>query len=284
MEIESKTLGQFLFGVLAIVAISLFSFVEVNGGWQQKNAVRVWVFDIGQGDAIFIDAPKAQILVDGGPNAIVVEKLSRIMLPWDKHIDGIINTHPHADHVTGLLAVLERFDVTKVFDSGQQYDTDVFLAFDEGYKPEALLSGSIFDLGGGAFLHVLYPDSISEISLKDPNAGSVVLLLEYGETNMLLTGDIGIAEERELMRRIPDIDVLKVAHQGSKTSSDEGFLRAVLPEYAVISVGKNNYGHPHSAVVERLQSIGATIWRTDWHRDIRIILDGKTVSLKGIDL
>ncbi len=284
MEIEAKKLTQFLFGVLAIVVISVLSFAEVNGGLQQKNAVRVWVFDIGQGDAIFIDAPNAQILIDGGPGNAILEKLSRVMLPWDKQIDAIINTHPHADHVTGLLAVLERYQVEHIFDSGQQYGTDVFLAFDEGYNPNMLISGSVFDLGGGAVLRVLYPDAVPEKALKDPNAGSVVMMLEYGQTTMLLTGDIGIYEERLLLERIEDIDVLKVAHQGSRTSSDLEFLQKANPEHAVISVGKNSYGHPHSDVVERLQAIGATIWRTDWHSDVRILMDEENVAVRGFEL
>ena len=134
-------------------------------------------------------------------------------------------------------------------------------------------------------LKVMWPlASLEGERIEDPNAGSIVTLLTYGDSTVLLTGDIGVEEELHLIPNMPQIDVLKVGHQGSQTSSAERFLRAIKPSYAVISVGENNYGHPHESVVNRLEDIGAFILRTDLNGDVRIVSDGGEPEVATFDL
>jgi competence protein ComEC len=238
--------------------------------------VTIWVFDIGQGDAIFIDAPGQQILIDGGPDELVLERLTFVMPWWDRSIDLVINTHPHADHLVGLLPVLERYKVAQVLDAGEGYNTPEFAEYLALAGPHrSLVAGGVtFDLGSGASLKTLWPPAIYDNAiLDDPNDGSIVFLLEYGETSMLLTGDAGIEEESEW--EVGDIDILKVGHHGSDTSTGQELLDRIQPEVAIMSVGKNNdYGHPSTFVVERLQRNGAKVYRTDLDGTVRIKTTG----------
>lgn len=254
----------------------------LSGTAFSDDALAVWVFDVGQGDAIFIDAPGAQVLIDGGPSSDIVEHLTRVMPPWDRSIDVVINTHPHADHVTGLVSVLERYDVGEVWVSGQSYRTDVVSYFDSLAPQRAVGQGDEIDLGSGAHLEVLWPpETYNGAYLDDPNAGSIVALLTYGEVEILLTGDIGVEEELALLDQLGDIDVLKVGHQGSLTSTHPTFLEQIRPEYALISVGENDYGHPSPVVLGRLADAGASVFRTDLHGSLRVLLNGVTFDVRS---
>jgi len=301
MEKKIEKSLRSLLSILALVIISVATqlFIQDDGLSQSYGddsdvlmeekdlgngeELTVWIFDIGQGDAIFIDGPEKQVLIDGGPNAGILEKLSAVMPFWDKDIDIIINTHPHADHVTGLVHVLERYDIGEVFDSGQFYKSNIFHTFDDMTDAKKATTDMDFDLGAGAVLHIVYPAK-NEGDFEDVNEGSVVAMLEYGETTVLLTGDISVVQERELKDSLPHIDVLKVAHQGSRTSSDMMFLESISPDYAVIPVGENSYGHPHKEVLTRLNTVGATVLRTDQFGDVRILSRGGEPEVKGFDL
>jgi len=256
------------------------------------DRIVVWIFDVGQGDTIFIDAPDRQILIDGGPDGVVIEKLTAVMPFWDREIDLVIDTHPHADHIMGLVHVLDRYQVEEVWTSGLSYETPVHTAFKER-TGEALdaRAGEVIDLGQGATLTILWPTSqIDDAWLDDPNAGSVVTLLEYGDASILLTGDIGFEEEEALVvgayghTRLRHVDVLKVGHHGSPTSTSRAFLETITPDFAVISSGENTYGHPSPVVLDRLRAIGAAIFRTDTSGDIRIVSDGAEPSIRAFDL
>lgn len=224
-----------------------------------------------------IDAPERKVIIDGGPNKILVEKLSEVMPFWDRSIDLIVNTHPHADHLHGFNHVLERYDVEEVWHTGQIYGTDTFKRFEELSKEKSQLvkAGDVYDLGGGAMLTVVFPqEDLDGKFLQDPNAGSIVLLLEYGETTMLFTGDTGVEEERLFLGALPELDILQAGHHGSKTSTSEDLVRRTRPKATIISVGKNKYGHPHKEVLSRLRAFGVEVFRTDEHGDIRIRTTG----------
>jgi competence protein ComEC len=269
----------FLFSLVAVTVIPL----TISGQWR-GDALTIWVFDVGQGDAIFIDGPDAQVLVDGGPNGIILEKLNTVLPIWDRHIDAVINTHPHADHVAGLVHVLDQYAVEDVYVTGQEYGVEAYQRFDAKSDEQLLLAEDIIDLGNGAYLETLFPAaSLDGERLSDPNAGSIVLVLHYGETSMLLTGDIGIEEELQLIPLLTKeglgevavgVDVLKVGHHGSITSSHPDFLELLSPTYSIISLGENSYGHPSDIVLDRLHDIGSITLRTDIDGDIRIWSDG----------
>lgn len=240
-----------------------------------SSPLTVWVFDVGQGDAIFIDGPEKQVLIDGGPGDAVLEKLGAVLLPWDRTLDVVILTHPHADHVFGLNTVLERYAVGEVFSTLAPYDEPPAVAFAQ-QSATPIVQGDVIDLGDGAQLAVLWPAiSLAGRVSEDPNDGSVVLRLTYGETTMLLTGDAGVAEEERFAAAAGNVDVLKVGHHGSDTSTGAWLLNIVDPEYAVVSVGEgNSYGHPSPIVLERLANVGATVLRTDVDGDVQISSDG----------
>jgi len=257
----------------------------VSGTLFSDERISVWVFDIGQGDSIFIDAPNAQVLVDGGPTSEVVEKLTSVLPFWDRKLDLIINTHPHADHVTGLVSVLQRYQVKEVWVSGQEYDSDVFEYFEKLGEVEVVGAGAIYNLGAGATLEIVWPEvSVENQIFEDPNDDSLVAILVYNGTRILLTGDIGFEQENQLTE-IGDIDILKVGHHGSSSATGSLFLESITPEYSIISVGINNsYNHPSPVTLDRLRLIGSQIFRTDTQGDIHILLDKEGYKVTSFEL
>lgn len=272
--------------LLALLAFSLYMvwsavfFVEAH-----RNRVFVHVFDIGQGDSLFIETPSGNhILIDGGPGSAVLPKLGDAMPFWDHSIDLIVLTHPHADHLTGLIEVLKRYRVGMVLESGVNHSipeyTEWHRVIDErGIRVVRARAGERLRIGGGAFLDILEPEhNFAGVSVRNVHDAVVVSRLAYGRTTALLMGDAEKPLEYNLIASGRDLsaDVLKVGHHGSKTSSTEPFLKRVMPRLAVISVGrKNPFGHPHQEVLDRLHAVGATILRTDERGDVTLISDGK---------
>lgn len=246
-----------------------------------SGELRVWFFDVGQGDAIFIETPdRHQILVDGGPSQAVLSKLGQVMPPWDRSVDAIVLTHPHLDHVAGLVSALDRYDVAAIYDGGALARTGAMDAFGEdsiaeGAAIDRLVAGDRF-VYGDVTIDVLAPiKAVDGTYPKDPNEASVVLLLTYRDTTILLTGDATDDVERDILSTVGDIDVLKVGHHGSRTSSSTEFLDDVTPEFAVISCGiDNSYGHPHPATIQRLEDRHVRIKRTDLDGDILLTSTG----------
>lgn len=270
---HKKIFVTLVIGLAFLIGQALYA-----GTWLKSDRLAVWVFDVGQGQAIFIDAPKMQILIDGGPSDVVLEKLAGVLPPWDKSIDLMIATHPHADHVIGLSAVLERYEVGQVVDSGLNYPEAAAVGFEHlgGDMATPAESGLGWDLGNGARLEVVWPaDSMAGKSVDNVHDGNVVTLLTYGDTTMLLTGDAENEHEEQFAPNLPHIDVLNVGHHGSDTSTSPMLVNLTTPSYAVISVGANNdYGHPSALVVDRLLQSGAQVFRTDIVGDVRILTDG----------
>ena len=249
--------------------------------------LEVVFFDVGQGDAIFIETPERhQVLIDGGPDSVILEKLARSMPFWDRTIDLIILTHPEADHLTGLLDVLARYKVKNILWTGVVRDTAEYQEWVKAIEKEGanifIASSGAKIIIAGMAIKILYPLEILEgKEMKDSNPSSIVSHLAFGKNTFLFTGDIPKSAEKELVSRENtglDSDVLKVAHHGSKNSSSDDFIRAVLPEIAVNSAGLNNsYGHPHKEVLDVLSKYGIKIFRTDFDGDIKIIGDGNNL-------
>src|SRR3989338_2055044 len=269
---KSVRLGILLFTGIVVVLLVIV-FVDLFN----KN-LRVSFYDIGQGDAVFIETPENyQILIDGGPSPNILRKLGRDMIFWDKTIDLIIATHPDSDHISGLIDVLKRYKVKNVLISPIiSKDTDVFKVFyqaiwNEGARLYLAEAGQSFsDIN----FKVLYPFEFIEYKpLADFNDMSIVNLLEYKVQKILFTGDATKADEDILLEKYPeiDIDILRVGHHGSKTSSSFNFLKSISPNLAIIQVGKDNrYKHPHISVIERFQNFGIPIWRTDLDGDLKL--------------
>ncbi len=260
-----------------------------------QNDLKVVFFDVGQGDSIFIQTPqKHQILIDGGPTSVVLEKLGNEMPFYDRTIDLIILTHPEHDHIGGLLEVLKRYRVENILWTGVLRDTAEFkewerlLVEEKNVVIEIAQAGQRIVCAASTFektvnMNILYPfENLDKEIIKNTNNTSIIIQLLFGENKILFTGDVYKSIERKLIKQGIDIesDVLKVGHHGSKTSTSEEFLLKVLPELAIISVGlENSYGHPVPEVLEILKKYGINILRTDELGDIKIISDGQTIKV-----
>ncbi len=268
--------------VLALLAaIAWFALARLPDG-----KLHVWFLDVGQGDAILIRAPDGrQILVDGGPSpAALLDELGEVLPFWDRSLDLVVLTHGDADHVTGLVPLLERYGVTTAVDGAQPGDresTAWLAAIEAAGIPRVTATRGTRLAAGAMVLTVLSPDARSIEGAWSSNDGSLVLRLDYGETSVLLTGDAEEAAEQAMMAAgLPlNVDVLKVGHHGSAASTSTAFLARVAPQVAVISVGaENRFGHPSPEVLARLASV--QVLRTDQHGRIEVISDGQKLSVR----
>ena len=259
--------------------IIAFSFVLaiILGGiifyYKNNNELKVMFLDVGQGDAILVSQGANQILIDGGRSGkLILEKLGKYIPFWDRQIEIMVATHPDQDHIGGLPDVLKSYKVDNVIRTDAKSESQTFKAFEELIEKENMdkieaEKGVKIKFPDGEEGEIIYPFSSEDAALGESNAGSVTLKLTFGENIFLFTGDL--PAEKENLLEAGDIDILKVAHHGSKYSTSEEFLENVKPEEAVISVGKNNqYGHPAPEVIERIMKRGTKIFRTDEMGDI----------------
>ncbi len=264
---------KFILGVLAFLAILVF--IAVYQKTSQKPEV---VFlDVGQGDAMLVILPGGtQILIDGGPSNKISAKLSKYFPFYDKDIELAILTHPHSDHMKGLVSVFKDYNVKNFIWSGANYDSRIYSDFIEALKHEGsnmylAKAGDVVSYGNQPILKILYPSEIFlGKSLKDVHDSDVISELDLGNKKFLLMGDSNEVVESRLVSSniVADINVLKVGHHGSKTATSPQLLQSAKPEEAVISVGNNSYGHPTPNVLRNLAEIGARIFRTDQLGDI----------------
>lgn len=270
--------------VLIVIVIAVYTLAP------HRQTLKVSFLDIGQGDAIFIQAPnKYQLLIDGGPSAQVLGELGRVM-PWfDRTIDAVIATHPDKDHIGGLIDVFELFSIGTLIDNGFEAEDDLEEAYiqtakEYGIQRTKAVRGMriLLDDAHGVYLDILYPDQQFTGSRNGNNA-SVVTRLVYGEVSMLLTGDLEIQGEQRLVQddSVIQSTILKLGHHGSRTSSSMQFLNKVHPDLAIIQAGKeNSYGHPHTQVIERLDDLGISYLCTCEQGTLTFKTDGKTIVSK----
>lgn len=269
-----------------MVAIAAVAWVFLYVSLPDRN-LRVYALDVGQGDAIFIETPnKSQILIDGGPDSKVLSELSAVMPFYDRNIDLLVLTHPQMDHIFGLVEVLKRYSVAAVLMTGVEYQSGAYDEFkrlisDKHIPVYAAHAGQKILFGDGAGLDVVYP--LAPMSGKpttdaDVNDTSVGVKLTFGKEKFLFMGDATLGEEVELINsgQNIDIDVLKLSHHGSKTSSSQLFLEKTSPALVFASLGRNNrYGHPHKEVLDRIGDI--PFYRTDLHGRVEIVSNGKKI-------
>ncbi|WNG60377.1 MBL fold metallo-hydrolase [Archangium gephyra] len=259
----------------------------------------VYFFDVGQGDAALIVSPTGKtVLIDGGPPEADEALVPRLRQLLREPIDLVIMTHPHLDHLGGLVKIIQGVGAKRFMDPGFDHPSEAYRKLLEvvGQKvgqvmtptpnpsaPETLLT---VGLGEGVALTVLWPrtprNAFLDDTRSDVNANSIVAKLTYGKTAFLFTGDAEPETEAFLLTRPIDFTstVLKVAHHGGKHSSTAPFLAAVKPQAAVISCGaRNDYGHPTPEALERLGKTGARIFRTDLQGEVLAVSNGTTVTL-----
>jgi len=250
------------------------------------DKLRVSFLDVGQGEAILIQKGSQQVLVDGGPSPqLLALELGERMPFWDRTIELVVLSHPHADHITGLVEVMQRYRVERVLYPESDYGLPICrewlgLIGEKDIECTIARAEQEIDLGDGVTMKVLNPPAtLLSGTNSDINNNSVVLNLSDGEVSFLLTGDIEREAEFGLIARGSDLSVtvLKAGHSGSKTSTTPEFLAEVSPVAAVISVGENSYGHPSGEVIDRLEAeVGKEyIYRTDQQGTIEFITDGE---------
>jgi competence protein ComEC len=257
-----------------------------------ESKVKVSFLDVGEGDAILVQKGSSQVLIDGGPSPqAVMLSLSRQMPFWDRSIDAVILTHPHQDHLAGLMEVLKRYRVGMVVYPPLDYDSPTYDEFksliqEKGIKSVKARAGLQLTMGGGTQITLLSPpETLLTGTESDIDNNSVVLSVQDNDIEFLLTGDIMKDAERELLRHRATVacTVIKAAHHGSDTSSALEFLAVADPQIAVISAGEGNkFGHPDDSTVERLKgAVGeANVYRTDEQGTITFTTDGERLWVK----
>ena len=280
--------GWRLVGGLAMVAA--IAWLALRG--LPDGRLHVYFLDVGQGDAIFVRTPDGrQILVDGGPSPqALFNELGQVMPFWDRSLDMVVLTHPDADHMTGLVALAERYRVTQALDdlgsdsnSAQLKAAAPWLGAvtKPGIRRVVATPGMRVAIGEATITVLSAGLAHAGPSAAGDNNDSLVLRLDYGGTSFLLTGDAEReAEEQMLRARLPlQADVLKVGHHGSARSTSAPFVGAVKPRLAVIQVGAGNrFGHPQPEVLRRLA--GTRVLRTDLNGRVEVVSDGQRLWVK----
>lgn len=271
--------------VLCISTALIFYFA-----FRSENRVLTVAFlDVGQGDAIFIESPNGnQIIFDGGPGSALVRAVAGQVSLFDRHIDMIVVTNPDKDHFEGFIPLLSRYTVGALVDTGvDSSGNPLYRELEKEIEKRNIpvvpaRTGQKILLGGGAYIDIIFPDQ--DVSQLSHNDASLVARLVYGDTSVLLAGDTTKKMENYMVSRYGDFlkaDILKVAHHGSKTSTEDAFVKAVNPDIAVISAGKeNSYGHPHQEVLDVLKNNSVDVLVTAQEGTIVFESDGKNWKRK----
>lgn len=253
----------------------------------ESRELEIDFFDVGQGDAILIQTPTHHtILIDGGRDTTVSQKIAAELPFTDKTIDLVILTHPDLDHVGGLPDVLRRYRVGTIISLDVSKDLGAYRAMmDRAHADKipvvSVTAGDVIRFAPGLEMLVLAPEK-GKVQEEDLNNSSIVVKLIYNTRTWLFTGDAAQESEDRMRRsgRALFADVLKLGHHGSRFSSSAAFLQAVDADSAVISAGaKNQYDHPHPEVLERAARQGMAVYRTDRQGDIEMRSDGTFMTI-----
>lgn len=271
-----------------VLSLAIGLVIFLISQWPDNN-LRLTFCNVGQGDAIIVSYKTYQVLIDGGPDNSVLYCLGKNLAFWDRKLEVVVLTHPQADHMTGLIEVLRRYRVEKFLASNIVNDTPEYwqlkeLVASKGIKTKELTSGDKLRFGP-VELEAIWPETqvLGVASfIKDTNKIATVLKGRFNNFKWLLTSDSGEKEESLMSDKLEPVEILKVGHHGSKYSSGEIFLKTVKPQVAVISVGKNQFGHPTPEVLKRLEAVGAEVLRTDEKGTVQIESDGKSWWLNGV--
>lgn len=287
--ISASTALRLLLGALCVLMMA------VPLACRQDERMKVSFLDVGQGDAVLISQGNTQVLIDGGPSPqVLMERLAGKIPFFDRDIELVILTHPHSDHINGLLEVLSRYNVGQIVHPGvgdglEGYESQAYQRWLEVIENRQIpvteaREGMSFSLGEAVF-NILNPGpEFYRNTVSDIDNSCVVIELETGDFNFLLTGDLMWQGELEMVmeRKLNPVNILKVAHHGSSTSSSREFLSVARPDMGIICVGENNFGHPDDKVIERISTYSGekTVLRTDEYGGITFLTDGDLLWLE----
>jgi len=279
-----------IFGCLIIaMGILIFCIHDLGSG---NARLRVFFLDVGQGDSILIETPEKQyVLVDGGPDGSVLQQLGDVLPFYARTIDLVILSHPHADHINGLVDVLKTYSIKQILITGAKFSDpayDEFLELSRQKKIEIIIADGSFDFTlGNAVFDLLYPfSSIQGQSFSNINNSSIAFRLIYGNVFIFLAGDLETEGEEKILEKglIVRSDVMKASHHGSRTASSEKFTAQVKPLAAIICSGEgNSFGHPHIEALHNIKKQTNKIFRTDLHGRVILSTDGKSLEITSME-
>lgn len=276
---KSKFNAYYLFAFLAMACLSIIELPKLF-----SEGLTFHAFDVGQGDSFFFSFPDGStMLVDAGTRKAGKEVVTKLRSMGVSSIDILVASHPHEDHIGGIIEVLRSFPVGKVWDSGYNHGSNVQKEMFSIIREKKIRFGKpragFTEERGEAKIEVLGPSKTITGTASDANNNSLVLRISYGDVSFLLMGDIEEAG-RERIRLFPKSTVLKASHHGSRNGTDAELIRQAAPEVVILSYGKgNSYGHPHKEVLDLLSRTEAKIYTTA-KGDIEIVTDGKKYSIE----
>lgn len=289
----NKRQKQVLGRIVSIILLALLALYMNRNQLQQEeetvqrtlptDVVEVHFIDVGQGDSILIEAGSNSMLIDAGENNKGTDVVNYLQQHNITELDYLIGTHPHSDHIGGLDTIIHNFPIGKVIMPEVAHTTQTFEDILDALEEKELritkpVVGTSYELGSATFT-IISPNSTEYEDLNDYSVG---IKFTYGNNSFLFTGDATSTSEEEMLQNGIDLssDVLKLSHHGSSTSNTDSFLDVVNPTYAIVSAGiDNEYGHPHTEVLQAIFNRRAKLYRTDKQGTVVFTSDGKTISV-----
>ena len=282
---KKKKIISSIIGIIVVLLAGYFGIDLTQDSKVPKDSkLMISYMDVGQGDAAYIKVNGNDILIDAGPRSNSKELLEHLKAKNIDDFELVIATHPHEDHIGGMVDVFKEYEVKafyspKITHTTKTYENLVKAVKDEGLKTKELKGGMVIDLGEGAKFEVFTPQKSEYEELNDY---SPIMKLSFGDTSYLFTGDAEkLAEEEALAKHKTslDSDVIKFGHHGSSSSSSNAFIEAVSPKYGIISCAKDNkYGHPHRETLDIIKKYNIKTFRTDTDGEIILTSDGKSIN------
>lgn len=282
---KKKKIISSIIGIIVVLLAGYFGIDLTQDSKVPKDSkLMISYMDVGQGDAAYIKVNGNDILIDAGPRSNSKELLEQLKAKNIDDFELVIATHPHEDHIGGMVDVFKEYEVKtfyspKITHTTKTYENLVKAVKDEGLKTKELKGGMVIDLGEGAKFEVFTPQKSEYEELNDY---SPIMKLSFGDTSYLFTGDAEKLAEEEALAKYKtslDSDVIKFGHHGSSSSSSNAFIEAVSPKYGIISCAKDNkYGHPHRETLDIIKKYNIKTFRTDTDGEIILTSDGKSIN------
>ena len=282
---KKKKIISSIIGIIVVLLAGYFGIDLTQDSKVPKDSeLMISYMDVGQGDAEYIKVNGNDILIDAGPRSNSKELLEQLKAKNIDDFELVIATHPHEDHIGGMVDVFKEYEVKafyspKITHTTKTYENLVKAVKDEGLKTKELKGGMVIDLGEGAKFEVFTPQKSEYEELNDY---SPIMKLSFGDTSYLFTGDAEKLAEEEALAKYKnslDSDVIKFGHHGSSSSSSNAFIEAVSPKYGIISCAKDNkYGHPHRETLDIIKKYNIKTFRTDTDGEIILTSDGKSIN------
>ena len=282
---KKKKIISSIIGIIVVLLAGYFGIDLTQDSKVPKDSeLMISYMDVGQGDAAYTKVNGNDILIDAGPRSNSKELLEQLKAKNIDDFELVIATHPHEDHIGGMVDVFKEYEVKafyspKITHTTKTYENLVKAVKDEGLKTKELKGGMVIDLGEGAKFEVFTPQKSEYEELNDY---SPIMKLSFGDTSYLFTGDAEKLAEEEALAKYKtslDSDVIKFGHHGSSSSSSNAFIEAVSPKYGIISCAKDNkYGHPHRETLDIIKKYNIKTFRTDTDGEIILTSDGKSIN------